>query len=106
MSTSLNSKIVSDGSEFIVYTKTTNLLLLRHSRSSVMPFRVKGFVATPGFQVRYNTTDPLILTEWHEMLCSLIADGLFEFLAESAHVGYFPYPESKEHLKQYVKGFI
>ena len=71
-----------------------------------MPFRTGDFASTPGFQIQYNTSDPRILTEWHEMLCSLIAKGLFRFLSDSARVGYFPYPEGKEHLQDHVKRFV
>ena len=71
-----------------------------------MPFRVKDFAATLGFQIHYNTTDSRILAEWHEMLCGLVGQGLFAFLRDSARHGYFPYPEGKEHLAQHVKRFL
>lgn len=45
-----------------------------------MPFRVGSFASTPGFQVRYNTVDSRILAEWHEVLCSMIRNGLFTSL--------------------------
>ena len=106
MATELNSKISTEDGEFIVFTKTSNLLFLSFARSSVMPFRVGSFAATPGFQVRYNTIDSRILAEWHEMLCSMIGNGLFNFLCDSARGGYFPYPEGKEHLQQHVKRFV
>lgn len=104
--TELNSRITSDEGEFIVFTKASNLLFFFAARTSVMPFKVKDFAAEPGFQVRYNTTDSRVLAEWHEMLCDLIAQGLFAFLCDSARVGYFPYPDGKEHPSQHVKRFI
>jgi hypothetical protein len=89
-----------------VFTKATNLLFFSIARSSVTPFTVKDFAATPWFQIRYSTTDSRILAEWHEMLCELVGKGLFRFLCDGARVGYFPYPEGKEHLQQHVRFFL
>ena len=106
MSAELNSKITTDDGDFIVFTKTSYLFFMSLPRSSVMPFRTGDFVSTPGFQVQYNTSDPRILAEWHEMLCGQIAKGLFRFLSDSVRVGLFKYPEGKEHLQQHVKRFV
>jgi hypothetical protein len=102
----LLTKVESEGNSFIVMTKTPYLVFFSVPRSSVMPFNAAQFASTPGFQVRYNTDDPIILKEWHDMLSSLISRGLFEALSNSARVGFFPYPEEKKHLEIYVKRFI
>lgn len=75
-------------------------------RTSVMPYEARKFAHSPGFQIRYNTSNPGILEEWHEMISSMIRRGLFETLTEGVRVGFFPYPEDKRHLEQYVKGFL
>lgn len=102
----LLTKVESEGNSFIVMTKTPYLVFFSVPRSSVMPFNAAQFVSTPGFQVRYNTDDPMILKEWHDMLSSLISRGLFEALANSTREGIFPYPEEKKHLQVYIKRFI
>jgi len=102
----LNSKITTEKGDFLVLTKASYLLFMTVPRSSVMPFRTGDFLSTPGLQIQYNTSDPRILTEWHEMLCTLIGKGLFRVLCECARVGYFPYPEGKEHLEHHVKRLV
>ena len=89
-----------------MFTKTSYLFFMSCPRSSVMPFRTADFASSPGFQIHYNTSDPSVLADWHEMLCSLIAKGLFRFLSDNARVGHFPYPGGKEHLKRHVKNFV
>jgi hypothetical protein len=71
-----------------------------------MPYKVGSFVGQPGFQISYNTSDAAILKEWHEMVVDVLTHGSFGFLCDGARVGYFPYPEEKNHLERYVKRFI
>jgi hypothetical protein len=106
MATDLLTKVETEDGEFMVLTKTKYLAFFDVPRSSVMPYRTAKFVATPGFQVRYSTSDPAVLREWHEMLAALLRKGLFTFLLDGTRVGYFPYPDDKKHLEQYVKSFI
>jgi hypothetical protein len=106
MATDLLSKVETEDGEFVVLTKTKYLVVFDVPRSSVMPYHTAKFAATPGFQVRYSTSDPTVLREWHEMLVALIQKGLFMVLSDGARVGYFPYPDDKKHLEQYVKSFV
>ena len=102
----LLTKVESEGTSFIVTTTIPYLVFFSVPRSSAMPFNAAQFVSTPGFQVRYNTDDPIILKEWHDMLSSLISRGLFDELSNSTRKGYFPYSDDKKHLQNYVKRFI
>ena len=106
MTTNLLTKVDAEGDSFIVFTKTRYLVFFCMPRTSVMPYKAMKFAHSPGFQVRYNTSNPEILEKWHEMISSMISRGLFEALSEGTRVGVFPYPEDKRHLEQYVKGFI
>jgi hypothetical protein len=106
MATDLLTKVETEDGEFMVLTKTKSLFFFSAPRSSVMPFRGAKFVATPGFQIQYTTCESAALQEWHEMLVSLIEKGLFMFLFESTRVGYFPYPDDKKHLEQFVRNFV
>ena len=82
------------------------LFFLSMPHTSVTPYKATKFISTPGFMVRYNTSNPEILNEWHEVIVSLVGKGLFISLSESTRLGYFPYPEDKKHLQQYVKRFL
>lgn len=106
MATDLLTKVETKDGNFIVLTKTKYLFFLDLPRSSVMPYGGPQFVATPGFQIHYTTSDPAVLREWHEMLVAMLHKGLFMFLSEATRVGYFPYPDDKKHLEQYVKRFV
>jgi len=102
----LFSNVKTEDGEFMVLTKSRYLFVFNIPRSSVMPARAGEYVARPGFQVRYNTTDPAIVQEWHEMLVSMLREGMFMALRDCTRVGYFPYPEDKRHLEQHVKSFM
>jgi hypothetical protein len=102
----LHTKIESEGQEFIVFTGTSFMFFWKRPRTSVMPFRTKNFVVSPGFQLQYNTTDSKILTEWHELLCEQIGSGLFAFLADGTHPASYPLPQSKEHLRRFVSRIL
>jgi len=106
VNTNLLTKVESEDGEFMVLTKTKYLVFLDIPRSSVMPYHTAKFAGLPGFAVRYNTSDAAVMREWHEMLVSLLRKGLFTFLCDGVRVGYFPYPDDKKHLEQYVKGFV
>jgi hypothetical protein len=106
MAINLLTKVEAEGNSFIVLTKTRHLAFFSMPRTSVMPYEATKFASTPGFQVRYNTSNPAILEEWHNMITSMIGRGLFEALSEGTRVGFFPYPEDKRHLEQYIKGFM
>jgi hypothetical protein len=106
MSNDLLTKIETEHGTFMVLTKMRYLLFFHMPRSSVMPYHTAQFVATPGFQVHYNITDPKVLGEWHNLLCGMLSQGLFQSLSEFVRGGSFPYPEGKRHLAQYVKRFI
>jgi hypothetical protein len=103
MATDLLDKVEVEGNTFIILTKTRYLVLFSIPRTSIMPYNVTRFASTPGFQIRYNTSNPNVLEEWHKMITSLVGKGLFEAMSDGARVGFFPYPESKEYLQKYVK---
>lgn len=106
MDTELLSKVESGDDTIMVLTKIRYLLFFHVPRSSVMPFKVTEFVVGHKFQVQYNTSDLEVLNEWHQLLCSMVSNGMFKFLSDSVRVGYFPYPEDKKHLAEYVKRFV
>ena len=106
MATDYLDKIETDEGAFMVLTKIRYLGFLKMPRSSVMPFKTAQFAATPGFQIHYSTSDPQVLHEWHKMIVALVRKGLFQAMAEGARVGWFPYPDDKKHLEQFVKRFI
>jgi len=106
LSTPLQSKVETDKGDFIVFTKVKYLFCLSIARTSVMPFNVADFARTPGFQIRYNTTNARVLADWHETLCQMVRDGLFESLCDSRRVASFPYPKGKEDLEQYVRAYV
>ena len=106
MSADLLTKVETEDGTFMVLTKQRYLVLFNMPRSSVMPFEAKKFVATPGLQIQYNTSDSAVLREWHDMLCAMVRNGLFHLLSNGARAGFFPYPEDKKQLAQYVKRFI
>lgn len=106
MKTDLLTKVETKDGMFIVLTKTRYITLFTMPRSSVMPFDVAQFVSTPGFQIRYNTSDFAILSEWHELLCAMLRKGLFQVMTDETRAGYFPYPEDKKRLAQFVKRFV
>jgi hypothetical protein len=90
----------------MVFTKVKYLFCLSVARTSVMPFNVADFTRTPGFQIRYNTTDARVLADWHDTLCQMVHDGFFEFLCESTKVSYFSYPKGKEYLERHVREYV
>jgi hypothetical protein len=100
------SKVDTSEGSFMILTKVRYLGLLNMPRSSVMPYGTGEFATTPGFQIHYNTSDSKVLDEWHELLVALIQKGLFDALSDGARVGWFPYPDDKRHLQQYVKRFV
>ncbi len=100
------SRIETNQGGFIVTTKVRYFGFLEMPRSSVMPFKTSEFLSNPGFQVHYNTSDPNILHEWHEMIVALVQKGLFQMLSDGARAGKFPYPDDKKHLQRSVKRFI
>jgi hypothetical protein len=106
MNTDLLTKVETEDGTFMVLTKTRYFFFFSMPRSSVMPFDAPNFSSTPGFQIQYNTSDSVVLVEWHELLCAMLHKGLFQFMADGSRVSYFPYPENKKQLKQYVKRFI
>jgi hypothetical protein len=106
MATDHLTKIETDEGDFIVLTKIRYLGFLKMPRSSVMPFKTAQFLAIPGFQIHYNTSDPNILREWHEMIVALVQKGFFQALADGARVGRFPYPDDMKHLQRFVKRFV
>ena len=106
MAVSLVDKIETPGGDIMVLTKAKQLFVFDAPRSSVMPYGAGHFAATPGFMVRYNTSDASVLREWHEMLLALLAQGLFAATCAGTRSGTFPYPEAKMHLQQYVKAFV
>ena len=105
MATKFFDEIETNKGMFMVLTKIRYLVFFKMPRSSVMPFKVADFVAVR-FQIQYTTSDPKVLWEWHEMIVGLLRQGRFQEMAEGTHVGWFPYPDHKEHLQQFVKRFI
>ena len=103
MSVDLLTKVETENGTFVVLTKTRHLVLFNTPHSSVVPLEARKFVAKPRFQVRYNTPKTAVLSEWHEMLCVIVRNGLLRLLRERARLGFFPYPEDKKHLARYVK---
>lgn len=106
MSNDLLTKVETENGTFMVLTKVRYLFFFHMPRSSVMPYNTAQYVSTPGFQVQYNTVDPRVLSEWHNLLCGMLRQNLFQSLSESVQFGPFPYPEDKKHLAQYVKRFL
>ncbi len=106
MSADLLTKVETEDGTFMILTKIRYLVLFNVPRSSVMPFKATKFVGTPGLQIQYNTSDTAVLSEWHEMLCAMVRNGLFPLLSNGARTGLFPYPEGKKQLTQYLKRFI
>ncbi|MEO6975741.1 MAG: hypothetical protein ABI144_07680 [Gallionella sp.] len=100
------SKVETDEGTYMVLTKIRYLGFLKMPRSTVMPFKTAEFIAAPGFRIRYKTSDPEILREWHKMIVALIKNGFFRAMDDGAHIGCFPYPDDKKHLQQFVKKFI
>jgi hypothetical protein len=105
MATDHLDKVETDEGAFIVLTTIRYLGFLKMPRSSVMPFKTAQFLRTPGFRIRYRTSDPHVLHEWHQMIVALVRQGLFQAMADGARVGWFPYPDDKKHLRQFVKPF-
>jgi hypothetical protein len=106
MKTDLLTKVDVEGDSFFVLIKAKYLIFLSMPRTSVMPSKATKFVSSPGFQVRYNTSNREIMEEWHEMIVSLIRSGRFKALTECTRYGFFPYPDEKKYLRQYVKRFF
>ena len=102
----LLTKIETANGTFMVLTKTRYLFFFNMPRSSVMPQGAAQFVATPGFQVHYNTVDARVLSEWHNLLCGMLRQGLFYSLSQTTRFGSFPYTEENKHLAKYVKRFL
>lgn len=106
MNTDLLTKVETEDGAFMVLTKTRYAFFFSMPHSSVMPFDAAKFSSTPGFQIQYNTSDSVVLVEWHELLCEMLHKGLFQFMVDGSRVSYFPYPEDKKQLEQYVKRFL
>ena len=106
MNIDLLTKVKTEDGTFMVLTKTRYFFFFSMPRSSVMPFDAANFSSTPGFQIHYNTSDSVILVEWHELLCEMLHKGLFQFMADGSRVSYFPYPDDKKKLEHYVKRFL
>jgi membrane-associated HD superfamily phosphohydrolase len=106
MSAHLFTRVETEYGTFTVLTKIRYLVFFNMPRSTVMPFKATKFVATPGLMVQFNTSDSVVLSEWHEMLCAMVRNGLFPLLSGVFRTGFFPYPEDKKQLAQYVKRFI
>lgn len=106
MNINLLTKVETEDGTFMVLTKTRYFFFFSMPRSSVMPFDAANFSSTPGFQIHYNTADAIVLVEWHELLCEMLRKGLFQFMADGSRVSYFPYPDDKKKLEQYVKRFL
>ncbi len=43
-----------------------------------MPYRTTKFIAIGGLQIQFNTPDPGVMREWHEMLVGMLKIGLFK----------------------------
>jgi hypothetical protein len=102
----LLSKIETSEGPAIVMTKTKYMFLLSMPRTSVMPFDAGAFASQPGFQVRYNTSDPAKLHELHETMVFMVSSVGLTVLARLARVGAVPYPPEKSHLQKYVKSLL
>ena len=60
-----------------------------------MPYHTAKFADSPGFAVRYNTSDAAVMGEWHEMLVSLLRKGLFTFLCDGVRSVTFLIPTTR-----------
>jgi hypothetical protein len=105
MNNDLLTKVETEHGTFMVSTRIRYLFFVHMPRSTVMPYGIAQFVATPGIMVKYNTVDSAVLSEWHDMLCGMLRQDMFQSLRESVRFGFFPYPEDKKHLAKYVKRF-
>jgi len=101
----LIDKIPTLKGDIIVMTKTRFLYFFNRPHTSVMPFGVSEFGRKLGFQVRYNTSNPDVLTEFHKFYIGCVAAGGFEALMIAAKMGILDLPDDKKHLAQYVIGF-
>ena len=102
METDFLSKVETPEGKAIVLTKTRYMLLLNMPRTSVMPFNAGTFVHQPGFQVRYNTSDPTKLQELHDTMAFIVSSVGWSALSRLAGLGALPYPPDKSHLQQCV----
>jgi|SRR5579863_5189983 len=106
MGTNLLTKVETPEGQAIVLTKTRHMFLLKLPRSNVMPFNAGTFVNQPGFQVRYNTSDPAKLQELHDTMVFMVSSVGWTVLSNLARIGAIPYPPDKAHLGQCVKSLV
>lgn len=103
-STELTRLHTPDG-DAIVITKVKYLLLFRVPRTSVMPYGVLKFVASPGAQIRYTTSNRALLHQLHEAIASAVMRTGLRAFYEATRQGILPIAEGGD-LTQYVKRIV
>ena len=91
--------------DVIVITKTRFYFFFTRPRTSVMPHGFSEFGRRLGFQAVYRTSDPNILSEFHDFFVGCVAAGGFEALMIGAKAGLIDFPPGQEHLRDYIVGF-
>jgi hypothetical protein len=88
-----------------VTTRTRFYFFFTRPNTSIMPVERSTSGGQPGFQVVYNTSDPIILTELHRFWVDRVSGSDFQSLMVAAKNGFLRLPPELEHLKEHIIGF-
>jgi hypothetical protein len=98
----LFERVETEDGAVLITTKTRFYGVLARPRTYVIP---EGFGGSLGFQARYNTSDPEILSEFHRFWIERVAYGQFKTLLAEAKQGKIVLPPELAHLAQHIIGF-